>query len=59
MHPLIPPPSPSTAPCQEIALFYSLDMEWSVQILINPLPDDKFLDWSNSKQIADDILNYI
>ena len=24
--------------------------------MINPLPDDKFLDWSKLKQIADDIL---
>ena len=26
---------------------------------INPLPDDKILDWSKLKQIADDILNCI
>ena len=26
------------------------------EITFNPLPDDKILDWSKSKQIADDIL---
>ena len=26
---------------------------------INPLPDDKILDWSKLKQIADDILKCI
>ena len=26
---------------------------------INPLPDDKILDWSKMKQIADDILKCI
>ena len=26
-------------------------------IVINPLPDDKILDWSKLQQIADDILN--
>ena len=26
---------------------------------INPLPDDKILDWSRLKQIADDILKCI
>ena len=26
-------------------------------ISINPLPDNKILDWSKLKQIADDILN--
>ena len=26
---------------------------------INPLPDDKILDWSKLKQIADDILECI
>ena len=26
---------------------------------INPLPDDKILDWSKLKQIADNILKYI
>ena len=25
----------------------------------NPLPDDKILDWSKLKQIADNILKYI
>ena len=28
-------------------------------LLINPLPDDKILDWSKSKQIADNILKCI
>ena len=28
-------------------------------ILINPLPDNKILDWSKLKQIADDILKCI
>ena len=27
--------------------------------LFNPLPDDKILDWSKMKQIADDILKCI
>ena len=27
--------------------------------LFNPLPDDKILDWSKLKQIADDILKHI
>ena len=26
---------------------------------VNPLPDDKFLDWSKLKQVADDILKCI
>ena len=26
---------------------------------LNPLPDDKILDWFKLKQIADDILKYI
>ena len=29
------------------------------QLTFNPLPDDKILDWSKLKQIADDILKYI
>ena len=28
----------------------------SIMTFFNPLPDDKILDWSKSKQIADDIL---
>ena len=27
--------------------------------LLNPLPDDKLLDWSKLKQTADDILKHI
>ena len=27
--------------------------------LINPLPDDKILDWSNLEETADDILKFI
>ena len=27
--------------------------------MLNPLPDDKILNWSKLKQIADDILNCI
>ena len=27
--------------------------------VINPLPDNKILDWSKMKQIVDDILMYI
>ena len=27
-----------------------------IHVQINPLPDDKILDWSKLKQIADDIL---
>ena len=27
--------------------------------IVNPLPDNKILDWSKLKQIADDILKYI
>ena len=30
-----------------------------VYIWLNKLPDDKVLDWSKFKQIADDILKYI
>ena len=30
-----------------------------VRRVLNPLPDDKILDWSKLKQIADDILKYI
>ena len=33
---------------------------WQNQMdCINPLPDDKILDWSKLKQIADDILKCI
>ena len=28
-------------------------------LTVNPLPDDKILDWSKLKQIADDILKCI
>ena len=30
-----------------------------VESLFNPLPDDKIVDWSKLKQIADDILKCI
>ena len=30
-----------------------------VRVLLNPLPDDKILDWSKLKQIADNILKRI
>ena len=30
--------------------------KYSVSLSINQLPDDKILDWSKLKQIADDIL---
>ena len=29
------------------------------RIVFNPLPDDKIVDWSKLKQIAEDILRYI
>ena len=32
---------------------------WALKIFVNPLPDDKILDWFKLKQIADDILKYI
>ena len=35
---------------------YSLTLSW---FWINPLPDNKILDWSKFKQIADHILKYI
>ena len=31
----------------------------TIDFLLNPLPDDKILDWSKLKQIADDILKCI
>ena len=33
-----------------------LKQEVSHMLCFNPLPDDKLLDWSELKQIADDIL---
>ena len=42
---------------QKISLITSNDI--IIIILINPLPDDKILDWSKLKQIADDILKCI
>ena len=33
--------------------------EGNVSVPYYPLPDDKILDWSKLKQIADDILEYI
>ena len=32
---------------------------WHINLLINPSPDNKILDWSKFKQIADDILKCI
>ena len=34
-------------------------LDFSRQNLLNPLPDDKILDWSKLKQIADDFLKCI
>ena len=34
----------------------SADSQSSFPTTFNPLPDDKILDWSKFKQIADDIL---
>ena len=38
-----------------------IDMTTITRVLLkcNPLPDDKILDWSKLKQIADDIFKYI
>ena len=38
---------------------YPDDSDKGFQLMINPLPDDKALDWSKLKQIADDILRCI
>ena len=43
-------------------LFYRVqivDNCTSILKLLNPLPDDKILDWFNLKQLEDDILKYI
>ena len=37
-----------------IVIWYGVE-----NIMFNPLPDDKILDWSKLKQIADDILKCI
>ena len=40
---------------------HEIEQYWpySVKRVFNPLPDDKILDWSKLKQIADDILKCI
>ena len=41
-----------------LLLFFTLDIsQWLIALvaLVNPLPDDKMLNWSKLKQIADDI----
>ena len=40
-------------------VFQSFTCYYDVGFFVNPLPDDKILDWSNLKQIADDILKCI
>ena len=46
---------------QSVCFYNPVDLRWTGIMLKsncchNPLPDDKILDWSKSKQIADDIL---
>ena len=36
-----------------------MERRLQIHVLFNPRPDDKILDWSKLKQIADDILNCI
>ena len=36
-----------------------LDLKIAGKIMVNPLPDNKILDWSKLKQIADDMLKCI
>ena len=39
-------------------MWYCVVMRYCV-VMINPLPNDRFLDWSKFKAFADDILYYI
>ena len=45
--------------CFQKASFTGLLKVAIVWLRVNPLPDDKILDWSKLKQFADDILKYI
>ena len=59
-------PFPKRISVFESHLFYHLQvfsirtsLEVFVRLRVNPLPDDKILDWSKFKQIVDDILKCI
>ena len=43
--------------CINIIIIIHLKQEDLPVSVFNPLPDDKILDWSKLKQIADDILS--
>ena len=44
----------------EIFLYYKLHVDPNLKLFcLNSLPDDKNLDWSKLKQIADHILKFI
>ena len=41
------------------SVYEAVSQDAEVTYLLNPLPDDKILDWSKLKQMAEDILKYI
>ena len=53
--------SPSVNILDIISLFAAnwKSPNWHARLIVNPLPDDKCLDWSKLKQIADNILKCI
>ena len=42
--------------CSSGRIFHPMLMKLGQNVLLNPLPDQKILDWSKLKQIEDDIL---